>query len=65
MNSTSKLFFSSLVSKSNLFNLLVTIAFAGITLAGIWLVATNQYQQFLDDLLLFSGKSKPFFQSPI
>ncbi|MBE9532856.1 MAG: methyl-accepting chemotaxis protein [Proteobacteria bacterium] len=55
MNSTSKLFFTSLLSKSNLLNLIVAIVFAGITLAAIWLVATNQYQQFLDDLLLVSA----------
>ena len=55
MNSTSKLFFTSLLSKSNLFNLIVTIIFSGMTLTAIWLVATNQYQQFLDDLLLVSA----------
>jgi twitching motility protein PilJ len=55
MNSPSKLFFSSLVSKGNLLNLFFTVAFTGFTIFGIWLLATGQYQQFLDDALLFSA----------
>ena len=55
MNSPSKLFFSSLFSKGNLLNLFFTIAFTGFTIFGIWLLATGQYQQFLDDALLFSA----------
>lgn len=55
MNSPSKLFFSSMFSKGNLLNLFFTIAFTGITIFGIWLLATGQYQQFLDDALLFSA----------
>ena len=42
-------------SKGNLLNLFFTIAFTGITIFGIWLLATGQYQQFLDDALLFSA----------
>ena len=55
MNSPSKLFFSSLFSKGNLLNLFFTIAFTGFTIFGIWLLATGQYQQFLDDALFFSA----------
>lgn len=55
MNSTSKLFLSALVAKNNLVNLLFTIVFASITLAGIWLLATNQYQQIHDNSLIFSA----------
>ncbi|NQY27309.1 MAG: methyl-accepting chemotaxis protein [Piscirickettsiaceae bacterium] len=55
MNSTNRLFFSSLFVKNNLFNLIGTLLFASITFAGLWLVATNQYQQFLDDILLVSA----------
>lgn len=51
MNSTSKLFLSSFISKSNIATLIITLVFAIITLAGIWLVATDQYQQFLDNQL--------------
>jgi len=32
-----------------------TILFTAVTLVGIWLIATNQYQQFLDDILLISA----------
>ena len=55
MNSPSKLFLSSLVSKGNLLNLFFTIAFTSFTIFGIWLLATGQYQQFMDDALLFSA----------
>ncbi|MDH5592104.1 MAG: methyl-accepting chemotaxis protein [Gammaproteobacteria bacterium] len=55
MNSISKLFFSSLFSKGNFFNLLFTITFAGLTGFGIWLMATNQYQQFIDNAQYFSA----------
>ena len=55
MNSTSKLFFSSLLSKGNFFNLLLTVVFASLTGIGIWLMATNQYQQFIDNAQYFSG----------
>ena len=55
MNSSSKLFLASLVSKSNLANLVPTLIFAGLTIAGIWLLATEQYIQFMPDPLLFSA----------
>lgn len=55
MNSTSKLFLSALVAKNNLVNLLFTLVFASATLVGIWLLATNQYQQFHENSLIFSA----------
>jgi twitching motility protein PilJ len=55
MNSTSKLFISSLVSKRNFLNLILTFAFSGLTACGVWLLATNQYQQFLNDPLMFAA----------
>ena len=55
MNSTSKLFISSLVSKRNFLNLILTFAFSGLTAYGVWLLATNQYQQFLNDPLMFAA----------
>jgi twitching motility protein PilJ len=55
MNSTSKLFLSALVAQKNLGNLLFTIIFASVTLAGIWLLATNQYQQVHQNSLIFSA----------
>jgi twitching motility protein PilJ len=55
MNPTSKLFLSALVAKNNLINLIFAIAFMIITLAGIWLLATNQYQQIHPNSLIFSA----------
>lgn len=55
MNSTSKLFLSALVAKNNWVNLLFTLIFASVTLVGVWLLATNQYQQFHDNSLIFSA----------
>lgn len=55
MNSTSKLFFSSLVSKSNLPILIFSIIFALLTIAGIGLLATEQFTQIIADPLMFSG----------
>ena len=55
MNSTSKLFFSAFVAKNNLVNLIFTIVFASATLAGVWLLATNQYQQIHENSLIFSA----------
>lgn len=54
MNSTSKLFFSSLLSGGNVVNFLLTLIVAAATLFGVWLLATNQYQQLIDDRLLFA-----------
>jgi len=55
MNSSSKLFYSSLFSARNIFNLFLTLLFAGVTIAGIWLLATGQYTQFLDNTVQFMG----------
>lgn len=55
MNSTSKLFISSLISKRNFLNLILTFAFSVLTACGVWLLATNQYQQFLNDPLMFAA----------
>jgi len=55
MTSTSKLFFSSIVSKSNLPILIFSILFALLTIAGIGLLATAQYTQITTDPLLFAG----------
>ncbi|MDB2705378.1 methyl-accepting chemotaxis protein [Pseudomonadota bacterium] len=55
MNSTSKLFYSSIASKSNLPILIFSIFFALLTIAGIGLLATEQYTQIIADPLIFSG----------
>ncbi len=55
MNPTSKLFLSALVSKNNLINLIFAIAFVSITFVGIWLLASNQYQQIHPNSLIFSA----------
>jgi twitching motility protein PilJ len=55
MNSPSKLFYSSLFTPRNIFNLFLTLLFAGITVLGIWLLATGQYPQFLDSTMQFTG----------
>jgi twitching motility protein PilJ len=55
MNQTSKLFLSALVAKNNLINLIFVIAFISITLVGIWLLATNQYQQIHPNSSIFSA----------
>ncbi|MFT7413732.1 MAG: twitching motility protein PilJ [Methylophagaceae bacterium] len=54
MNPTSTLFLSALVAKNNVINLIFTIAFTSVTFAGIWLLATNQYQQIHASSLIFS-----------
>lgn len=43
MNASSKVFFASLTDKKNLLNLILLIVFVGIALAGIALLATNQF----------------------
>lgn len=55
MNSSSKLFYSSLFTSRNIFNLFLTLIFSGLTIAGIWLLATGQYAQFLDNTMQFTG----------
>ena len=47
MSSPRKLFYSSLFSSRNIFNLFLTILFASITVLGVWLLATEQYLQLL------------------
>lgn len=54
MNAT-KLFISSLTSKSNLLNLLLVLLFLGATSYGLWLLASGEYQAYLNDTLLFSA----------
>lgn len=55
MSSPSKLFYSSLFTPRNIFNLFLTLLFAGITILGIWLLATGQYPQFIDNSMQFTG----------
>jgi twitching motility protein PilJ len=47
MSSPRKLFYSSLFSSRNIFNLFLTLIFASITILGVWLLATEQYLQLL------------------
>ncbi len=54
MNSTSNLFFSSLFSKKNTLIILLLIIFTSAGLAGLYFIATDSYQQFYPDLMLFS-----------
>jgi twitching motility protein PilJ len=54
MNSTSKLFLSSLMTRHNWLNLLVFLLFLALTLAGFWLIASGDYQLVHNDLLIFS-----------
>lgn len=55
MTSTSKLFLSSLVAKNNLFNFILVVIFAGLTFAGLWLIASGGYPQVYNDLILFTA----------
>jgi twitching motility protein PilJ len=55
MNSSSKLFCSSLFSSKNIFNLFLMVLFAGITICGIWLLASDQLPVFLDNKVQFTG----------
>ncbi|MDO7598290.1 MAG: methyl-accepting chemotaxis protein [Pseudomonadota bacterium] len=55
MNPTNKLFLSALVAKNNLINLILFVAFISITLVGIWLLATNQFQQIHPNSLIFAA----------
>jgi twitching motility protein PilJ len=55
MNSSSKLFYSSLLSSKNIFNLFLMVLFAGVTLYGIWLLATDQYPAFIGTKIQFTG----------
>jgi len=55
MNSTSKLFFSSITSKSNLPLLIFSIVFILLTIAGIGLLATAQYPLIFPDPMIFSA----------
>ena len=55
MSSPSKLFYSSLFTARNIFKLFLTLLFAGITVLGIWLLASGQYPQFLDNTMQFTG----------
>lgn len=55
MNSTSKLFLSSLISKGNLLLLLLLIIFVLLTLAGIGLLAVNMYDLVWPDPIIFSA----------
>lgn len=57
MNATSKVFFASLTDKKNLLNLILLILFAAIALAGIALLATNQFAQLHPDPLVTAGAS--------
>ncbi|WP_323135097.1 methyl-accepting chemotaxis protein [Methylophaga sp. OBS4] len=54
MNSTSKLFLSSLMTRHNWLNLLVFLLFLVLALAGFWLIASGEYQQIHNDLLPIS-----------
>ncbi len=51
MKSTSKLFLSSLMTRKNGLNLAVVVIFSALTLGGLWLIASGQYQPFYDNLL--------------
>lgn len=51
MNSTSKLFFSSLMSKGNWLNMILLLLFVTVALGGLWLVASDQYQAYYDNQL--------------
>jgi twitching motility protein PilJ len=43
MNSISKLFFSSLLGKGNIINLLLSVVFAALTFCGLWLIVSGEY----------------------
>ena len=47
MSSPRKLFYSSLFSSPNIFNLFLTLLFASTVVLGVWLLATEQYLQLL------------------
>ncbi len=55
MNSSSKLFYSSLFSSRNIFNLFLTLLLAAVTVTGIWLLATGQSVPLLEDKMQFTA----------
>ncbi len=55
MNSPSKLFYSSLLSSKNIFNLFLMVLFARVTIYGIWLLATDQYPVFIGTKIQFTS----------
>jgi twitching motility protein PilJ len=58
MNAPTSIFSTYILSKKNLGNLFLLVLFLGATLAGLWLVATDQYQAYynqLDHILLGLG----------
>jgi len=55
MNSPSKLFYSSLLSSKNIFNLFLMVLFASVTIYGIWLLATDQYPVFIGTKIQFTS----------
>lgn len=55
MNSSSKLFYSSLLSSKNIFNLFLMLLFAAITIYGIWLLASDQLPAFIDNKIQLTG----------
>jgi len=55
MNSPSKLFYSSLLSSKNIFNLFLMLLFASVTIYGIWLLATDQYPVFIGTKIQFTS----------
>jgi twitching motility protein PilJ len=54
MNSTSNMFFSSLFNKKNTLSILLLIIFIGVGVAGTFFIASDSYQQFYPDLMVFS-----------
>ena len=55
MNSPSKLFYSSLLSSKNIFNLFLMVLFASVTIYGIWLLATDQYPVLIGTKIQFTS----------
>jgi hypothetical protein len=54
MNVT-KLFLSALISKGNIVNFLLAVLLAMAACFGLWLLATGQYQAYLNNIMLFSA----------
>ena len=55
MNATSKVFFSSLLSKKNLLNLLLLLIFLTLAGGGLWLMATGQFIRIHAEPLVTAG----------
>ena len=61
MNATSKLFLASIFARQNLVNLIVGLLFTGLTIAGVFLMVTDQYSMIHPDILMIAAGTGVLF----